>query len=380
MIRVLHLVTWLEMGGLEMWLLSMLKEIPRGAVGMDFCCKGPSVGGLAGTAERWGARVFHCPLRPDHVGFVTGLGRLVRDGGYHVLHNHLEAYSGVGAWVGRHQGVPVITSFHNTEFPPQTWTRLPGLRELRRAYAAVSRRCAVRWSRYVTGCSRAVLGRMGSPRGRPAAGRVLYYGVPGAARASAPEREALRREMGWPAGSPVIVHVGRMVAQKNHEGVLDVFRRVVDAVPGARLLCVGDGPLRAAVDRRIAREGLTGRARCVGIRSDAVELMGRSDLLLLPSRHEGLGLVALEAGAVGLPVVGSRIPGLDEVVIDGETGVLHAVDDVAGMAGSVVRILEDVEAARALGEAGRRRVSEHFSVQASAERLTGLYRECAGVR
>jgi glycosyltransferase involved in cell wall biosynthesis len=56
------------------------------------------------------------------------------------------------------------------------------------------------------------------------------------------------------------------------------------------------------------------------------------------------------------------------------------VDDVAGMAGSVVRILEDVKAARALGEAGRRRVSEHFSVQASAERLTGLYRECAGVR
>jgi glycosyltransferase involved in cell wall biosynthesis len=378
-IRVLHLVTWLEPGGLEMWLLSMLKEIPRGAVGMDFCCKGPSVGTLARMAEGWGARVFHCPLRPDHLGFVTGLGRVLRAGGYDVLHNHLEAYSGVGAWVGRREGVPVITSFHNTEFPPQTWTRLPGLRGLRQVYGAVSRRCAVRWSRYVTGCSRAVLSRVGPPSGRPAAGRVLYYGVPRRPRAAAPERDALRTEMGWPAGSPVIVHVGRMVAQKNHQGVLDVFGRVRAVVPQARLLCVGDGPLRAAVERRIAREGLAGHARCVGVRGDAVELMGRSDVLLLPSRHEGLGLVALEAGAVGVPVVGSRIPGLDEVVLEGENGTLHAVDDVAGMADSVVRILGDAEAAERLGEGGRRRVGDHFSVQASAERLAGLYRECVGV-
>ncbi|MGH7385586.1 MAG: glycosyltransferase family 4 protein, partial [Candidatus Rokuibacteriota bacterium] len=95
--------------------------------------------------------------------------------------------------------------------------------------------------------------------------------------------------------------------------------------------------------------------------------------------HEGLGLVALEAGAVGLPVVGSRIPGLDEVVLDGETGALHAVDDVDGMAGSVLGILRDREAAERLGAAGQRRVRDHFSIQASAERLAGLYRECAGI-
>lgn len=378
MIRVLHLVTWLERGGLETWLLSMLQAIPRAMVHMDFCCKGPSVGTLAGTAERWGAQVFHCPLRPDHLGFVGGLRRLIREGGYDVVHNHLEAYSGVGAWVGRGAGVPVITSFHNTEFPPQTWTRLPGLRELRGVYASVSRRCAVRWSRYVTGCSRAVLMQV-APRARRAGARVLYYGVDPGQPATGAERDALRREMGWPPGSPVIVHVGRMVAQKNHQGLLDVFHRVTRAMPEARLLCVGDGPLRAAVERRIAREGLGGQARCVGVRSDARDLLGRSDVLLLPSRHEGLGLVALEAGAVGLPVVGSRIPGLDEVVLDGETGALHAVEDVDGLAGSVLAILRDVEAAGRLGAAGRRRVGDHFSIQASAERLAGLYRECAGL-
>jgi glycosyltransferase EpsF len=378
-IRVLHLVTWLERGGLETWLLDMLRAIPPETVRMDFSCKGPSVGTLAPAAERHGARVFHCPLRVDHVGFAAALGRVIREGGYHVVHNHLEAYSGVGAWVARRAGVPVITSFHNTEFPPQTWTRLPGLRDLRAGYAAVSRRCAVRWSRYVTGCSQAVLVRMLPRGGGPARGRVLYYGVTPGARAGEAERAALRREMGWPADSPVIAHVGRMVEQKNHEGLLDVFVRVTRAVPGVRLLCAGDGPLRAAVERRIAREGLAAHARCVGVRADVPALLAGSDLMLLPSRHEGLGLVALEAAAVGLPVVGSRIPGLDEVVLDGATGTLHDVADVAGMAASVTRLLREPGLAERLGRAARRRVTDHFSVPASAARLQGLYRECAGI-
>jgi glycosyltransferase involved in cell wall biosynthesis len=378
-IRVLHLVTWLEHGGLERWLLDMLEAIPRDAIRMDFCCKGGSVGTLAPLAERRGARVFHCPLRPDHLGFAAGLGRVIRDGGYHVLHNHLEAYSGVGTWIGRRAGVPVITSFHNTEFPPQTWTRLPALRRLRTIYAALSRRYAVRRSHYVTGCSGAVLVRMLPRRAGRARGRVLYYGVTLRPRAAGPDRAALRSAMGWPVESPVIAHVGRMIEQKNHQGLLDVFRRVRTLVPGARLLCVGDGPLRGAVERRIAREGLGDHARCVGLRGDAVDLLARSDLLLLPSRHEGLALVALEAGAVGLPVVGSRIPGLDEVVLDGETGALHDVDDVDAMAGSTVRILTAPAVAARLGEAARRRVRDHFSTRASAARLEGLYRECAGL-
>ncbi|MGH7348744.1 MAG: glycosyltransferase family 4 protein [Candidatus Rokuibacteriota bacterium] len=379
MIRVLHLVTWLEPGGLETWLLSMLKEIPSDKVRMDFCCKGPSVGALAAIARQGGARVLHCPLRPDHVGFVRGVGKVIRDGGYDVLHNHLEAYSGVGAWVGRRQGLPVISSFHNTEFAPQTWTRSPGLRGLRAAYARVSRRCAVKWSRYVTGCSRAVLNRVAPGLEAGPGGRVLPYGVRPGSRAGESNRAALRHEMGWPREAAVVVHIGRMVEQKNHEGVLAVFGRVIGAMPRARLLCVGDGPLRPSIERRIARDGLSGYARCVGIRGDAIELLRGSDVLLLPSRHEGLPLVALEAGAVGVPVVGSDIPGLDEIVRHGETGALHVVDDVEGMARSVVSLLADRARADRLGEAGRRWVSERFSVRASADRLEGLYRECIGL-
>ena len=346
---------------------------------MDFCCKGSSVGPLADLARGRGAHVYHCPLRPDHLGFVRGLRALIRREGYHILHNHLEAYSGIGVWVGNQEQIPVITSFHNTHFPPQTpWMRRPGIRELRALYARVSERYAVRKSRYVTGCSRAVLTRVAARLTHQQAGRVLYYGMQPRERADDAERQGLRREMAWPLDSLVVAHVGRMVEQKNHRGLLEVFKRTLVRVPQARLLCVGDGPLRPAIEAQIVREGLAGRARCVGTRGDVVEVLRRSDALLLPSIHEGFGLVALEASGVGLPVVGSNIPGLDEVVRHDETGVLHAITDVEGMAESVAKVLTDPKYGMRLGDAGRERVRNEFSVQSSAERLEQLYRECRG--
>jgi glycosyltransferase EpsF len=379
MIRVLHLITSLGPGGLETWLLSMLNEIPRDTIQMDFCCKGAAVGSLAAVARERGARVFHCPLKPDHLGYVRGVRALIRRERYDVLHNHMEAYSGIGVWVGRREHIPIITSFHNTHFAPQTPSlRQPGIRALRALYARLSERYAVRWSEHVTGCSRAVLMRV-APRLEHERGRVLYYGMQPRERADSIERDALRREMSWSLDSLLVIHVGRMVEQKNHRGLLDVFTRVATQLPQARLLCVGDGPLRAAVESRIVQEGLSGRARCVGLRRDVVELLRRSDVLLLPSIHEGFGLVALEASGVGLPVVGTKIPGLDEVVRDGETGILHSIGDVQGMAASVERLLTNPVYAARLGEAGRTRVKSEFSVRTSAEQLERLYGECLDV-
>jgi glycosyltransferase involved in cell wall biosynthesis len=107
--------------------------------------------------------------------------------------------------------------------------------------------------------------------------------------------------------------------------------------------------------------------------------MGKCDLFLFPSLHEGLSLAVIEASAAGVPVVGSKIPGFDEAVVDGQTGVLHPVDDLEGMSDSVVTLLTDKAHAHKLSDAGRMRANEIFSVSASAERLLNLYHECLGV-
>ena len=378
-IRVLHLITWLSPGGIEKWLLTMLHELDRSRYRMDFCCKGPSRGTLAQVATDNGAKVLHCPFTPPHVGFGRRFNRIVEEGQYDVIHIHLGTYSGYPVWLSRQAGIPVITSFHNTNFAPQTWTQWPGLRNLRSVYSRLSIGYALNHSDFITGCSRSVASNLRLKFRTRNTFRVLYYGVETPPKPNPVKRRAFRVDLGWPTDAPVIVHVGRFLEQKNHSGVVDVFERVRKQVPSAKLLLIGDGPLRSQVVGEIERRGLSESVRALGARSDVPELMAMCDVFLFPSLHEGFGLAALEANAAGLPVVGTNIPGLNEAVVNGKTSILHDVRDVQGLADSVAELLGNRDYAHRLGESGRQRVQENFSVKASALRLTELYDECIGL-
>ena len=374
--KVLHLITWMVPGGIEKWLLSMLAEMPRESCAMDIACKGASVGPLADVARESGARVLHCPLRPSHVGFGRELRSILREGKYNIVHNHLANYSGYATWIARRENVPTIASFHNTAFPPETWTRAPGLRQLRDVYSRRSMSYALRNSQFVTGCSEAVLESMAAYAPRAANWRVLAYGVELPQIADESARRALRQELGWPDDALVVLHVGRFIEQKNHAGLLRIFARVAGEVPSARLLLVGEGPLTSEVENQIVALGLQEKARCIGVRNDVPHLMSCSDLFLFPSLHEGFGLVAIEANGAALPVVGSRIPGLGEAVEDGETAFLHSPHDEDAMATSTLSLLQNATLRRQIGQAGRDRACRQFTRAASAENLLRLYREC----
>ena len=378
-LKVLHLVTWLRPGGIEKWLLEMLKEFDRTECAMDVCCKGPSLGTLSDIAKDEGAATFHCPMTPTHIGFGRRLSRILNEGGYDILHNHLGAYSGFPVWVAKRSGVRVITSYHNTHFSPQTLTRLPVLRTLRSVYSHFSVRYAVGSSDVITGCSNGVLTTVTGRETPGSMRRVLYYGAHLQPKQSHVERNAFRASLGYSADTPLVVHVGRFLEQKNHLGLLEIFGRVLREVPGAKLLMVGDGVLRSTVERAAQELRLTGNARFLGVRNDVARIMGNSDVFLFPSIHEGLPIAAMEASGAGLPVVGTNVAGLNEVVADGRTGVLHSLEDLDGMASSVARLLKDKEYASELGEAGRHRVGSDFSVARSAERLLSLYHECIGL-
>lgn len=380
-IKVLHLITWLVPGGIETWLLNMLQTIPRAQCAMDFCCKGPSVGSLANKAKELHAAVYHCPLGAAHVGYLTGLHQIIQDGQYDLVHNHMEAYSWLGVYAAHRAGIPVITSYHNTRFDPQTWTRRPFVRTLRAAYANRSIHYALRRSELVTGCSQEVINSLGAygidfqPKAR-----VLYYGVPIAEQPAQQEREAFRLALELPPTTPLVLHVGNFRPQKNHEGVLRVFKQVVASVPQARLLLVGDGPSRPEVEHLIEALELSGLVRLLGFRNDVQHIMGCCDVFLFPSRFEGLPVSVLEAQSAGLPVVASRLPELDEAVQDGETGYLHAVDDLMGMAHSVIAFLRDSILRFQFGSAGQKRALDIFSLEQSTRLLMKAYYESISIR
>lgn len=375
MSRVLHLITSVVRGGIEKWLLSMLRMVPADRCRMDICCKGADVGPLAPVARQLGAKVFLCPLGVTHLPFVRGLRRLLTEGEYGILHNHLDVYSGLAVWVAHRARVPVVTTFHNTSFPPQTrWTKQWPLRDLRRMYGALSIRYALRHADLVTGVSQGVLRALdsyGCPGRAPC--RMLPLAVEVPPPSPRQERIDFRRALGLAPDAPLVGHVGRLIEAKNHAGLLAVFQRVLRRVPRARLLIVGDGPLQETVRQMIGNMRLQDKAFLLGLRDDVPALLAACDVFLFPSLHEGLPVVALEAGAAGLPVVGSRVPGLSEAVQHQVTGLLHEVQDVDGLADSVVRLLCDKGYARRLGDAARQRVSEQFSTEASAAALLAVY-------
>jgi len=174
---------------------------------------------------------------------------------------------------------------------------------------------------------------------------------------------------------PVVGAVGRLVWQKGFDVLLCAFRRALMAHPQAQLVIVGDGPLRGALARQAAQLGIGQHVYFAGWRPDARDLMPAFDVLAVPSRWEGFGLVTLEAMGSALPIVASRVSALPEIVLDGETGLLVPPEEPGAFASVLVTVLDDPDRAAMMGRAGYERLREVFSVDRMAAATLALYQE-----
>jgi len=169
-----------------------------------------------------------------------------------------------------------------------------------------------------------------------------------------------------------LVHISNFRPVKRVGDVIEVFARVHRRMR-ARLLLVGDGPDVSLAFRRANELGVAEDVIFVGV-VDAVEpLLAASDLLLLPSESESFGLVALEASAAGVPVIGSDTGGLPEVVVHGETGFLAPMGDVDAMASHAIAVLENPELRRRMGQAARRRAFQEFPADKMVPQYEAVY-------
>ena len=166
----------------------------------------------------------------------------------------------------------------------------------------------------------------------------------------------------WDGASHRLVALGRLVARKGHDALIAALAGLERSHPGARLAILGDGPLRPALEKTIRDAGLDLRVRIFsGLADEAVRaVLAAADLFVLPTRTmpdgdtEGFGLVFLEAGAAGLPVIAGAAGGTVEAVIDGETGILVDGTDVAALRRAIAMLLDDPAMRARMGAAGRR--------------------------
>ncbi len=376
--RVLHLLTSLGRGGAEVWLMNLVHPLRQLGIEVGFVLKAPEYGGVGGLdqlAKSLSIPVHEVRLSVLHAGYLRGVARVAREGGYDIIQTHEFVYSGAGVLAGRLAGLPTVVTLHSNSYLAQTpQMDRHGIREVRAVYGRASVAYAVRRADAITALSRAVLERVVPSFATDPRCHQLRLCVDVCPRASEAERTGLRASLGWASTSPIVVHAGRFTREKNHEGILRVFRRVLQSRPDARLLLMGRGPLEGAVAGSADDLIRSGRVCLTGGRSDVPRVFAAADVCLFPSLEEGFGLAALEANASGLPVVGSRVAGLDEAIADGETGLLHDLDDEVGMARSVVDLLDNAGRAQELGLHGQIRAQELFSPRSSAALLANVYR------
>jgi glycosyltransferase involved in cell wall biosynthesis len=193
--------------------------------------------------------------------------------------------------------------------------------------------------------------------------------------ASAGLRGKLRRELGLSNGEPLVGIVGRIFPIKNHRLFLEAAARVAAELDSARLLVVGDGILRPAMEDYARALGIAHRVVFAGWRRDLPLIYPDLDVLVVSSNNEGTPVSAIEAMAAGCPVVATRVGGLPDLITDSETGCLVPPRDPAALAAGILRVLRDRETARGLGEAAQAVVAERFTVERLCRDVEGLYTE-----
>ncbi|MGQ9732361.1 MAG: glycosyltransferase [Candidatus Zipacnadales bacterium] len=311
-IRVLYAVYGSHVGGIKMWLLQLLRTINRERFKTDVLLTKGANDPYAPRMRELGCQIL--PLLPaPYSTFPRRFASLVREHGpYDVLHSNLGVHDGVMMWLARRVGIPVRISHSRNAIchwePPNNpyplWRRLAG-----KAYRCVLRHSILQHATHLLAVSRLAAVSLYGPS---VLHDRLYKWLPSSldiGEFSRPvQRKAIRQAFGIGEEALVVGHVGRFAPQKNHEFVVQIAAEVIRRESRVHFVLVGDGPLRPAIWEEVNRRGLSGNIHFTGVRDDVPELMkGLMDVLLLPSRWEGLCRVVLEAQLAGLPCLISNV-------------------------------------------------------------------------
>jgi glycosyltransferase involved in cell wall biosynthesis len=169
--------------------------------------------------------------------------------------------------------------------------------------------------------------------------------------------------------------VAQLIERKGHRYLLQAIPDILKTLSNIRFLIFGKGPIEKELREMSRHLGIEDKVIFAGFREDLERILGCLDLLIHPALMEGLGVSLLQTAAAGVPIVGTAVGGIPEIVHDGVNGCLIPPGDVPSMVDAATRILKDRELARQLGEGGRRIVKEHFSIEAMVEGNIKVYRE-----
>jgi len=376
-LRVLYLIDSLAMGGAELVLHETCRQLLRRQVEVRVAVLQTKAGNpLREAFEALGIAV------PD-LGITTlrqpsaywKVRRAVAGAAPDVVHTHLEFANVLGTLAARRAGVPCVATLHTIESPA------PGSRAWLRfvAQSLVLRRWC---TRVIAVSERARTHYLAVGRLRPQTTITVYNGVDLRRFDQKPPetQRDVRRELKIPDAAPVIAVVAVQRPAKGLDRLIAAFPAIRRRHPEAILLLVGDGPERPALETLAAHLGLSRCVRFAGVRHDVPRLLTAAAVFVLPSLTEALPTALAEAMAAGVPVIGSAVGGIAEMIQDGVTGILVPPGDVDALAAAVADLLDQPARVAELVRAARRLVETRFDAAENVARLHREYLDVCGRR
>jgi glycosyltransferase involved in cell wall biosynthesis len=362
MIRVLHVIDSLELGGAQTALLNLLKYSDRAFH--------QEVATMHGRGMFWdafcdlGVRVHSLSPAKWPPAYVPNLVRLLRHGKFDVVHHHLFASNWIAKPLAAVSGVGVLYSHDQCNDAFRS----------RAIGATFVDTLTNRLSTRVLAVSRSIERFLLDVEAMPAE-RVTYLPNSvdlGVFKPATPaERAAAKARLGLDPTRRVVGGIGRLTHQKNFAAFIEAARLIAEDLPEVDFVLFGSGPDEMAL-RELAGP-LGGRFRFMGPVMDRPVMYHAIDAMVLPSRYEGLPLTLLEAMASGIPVVATAVDGVAEIVVDGKTGRLVSTGSATALAGAIQRIVRDELLASRIALSALESVRLNFDARQMAAALGALY-------
>jgi len=352
-IAVCHVSMTLRTGGLERLLVEFGRHYDRERFQLRFV----AFEGLGEPARELGAMGFPVQSLGEtavgRLGRLRGLARMFREHRIQVVHTHNTQAHFYASLAARMAGVPVVVNSQHGRGCGGGWK------------SRLQFRLSTHWTDRVIGVSRDSADQL-RRLARHSSERIetICNGVD-------PERFDFQGS----SLQPTAIAVGRLSPEKDFGTLLRAAWIVIKDQPTFRLRIVGDGPERPALEALARELGLGNHVEFLGERSDVPALLRESGFFVTSSRTEGIPLTLLEAMAVGLPIVATRVGGNPEIVVDGGNGRLVPSGSPERLALAMRELLNDVDTWPAMGQLGRQLVDQHFNVRNVTKQYEDLYRE-----
>ncbi|MBR3164491.1 glycosyltransferase family 1 protein [Candidatus Saccharibacteria bacterium] len=326
---------WLG-GGVEAIIMNYYHHIDRNKIQFDFICDEDSTNIPYDEIEKLGGKVILCPPYQKLPKYLKFLTQLFREKKYHIVHSNINTLSVFPLYAAKKAGVPVRIAHSHSTSNPREWKKnlaKNALRPFSKQYATDYFACSELAGRYLFGDQAFDKGKVKIIRNAIDVEKFKFDPV---------ARKKLRKEIGIKDDDFVVGHIGRFVEQKNHRFLIDIFAEAKKEKKNAKLVLVGQGPLREEIRQKVEDLGLQKDVFFLGQRNDTNKLYSVFDVFCLPSLYEGLPVVGVEAQANGVPCVFSDQV-TEEIAINKNVKLVDTEKSISTVAKDIIKSSKRIE-------------------------------------